>query len=44
MSEKNNRATAAVKWAFPDRGRETDMMRAVKVVEEAVAETIRNQV
>ena len=28
LSKKSDRAGAAVKWAFPDRGREADMMRA----------------
>ena len=36
LSKKNDRAEAAVKWAFPDRGREADMMRAVKEVEDAI--------
>ena len=43
ISKKTKRAGAAVKWAFPDRGREADMMRAQKIVEEAVEAALKRE-
>ena len=43
LSKRTNGAAAAVKWAFPDRGREADMMRAQTEVEEAITEAIKKQ-
>lgn len=36
LAKKDERSSDAVKWAFPDRGREADMIRAQRDVQDAV--------
>jgi len=36
LAKKKDHASAAVKWAFVDRGREADMLTATAAVEEAI--------
>lgn len=41
MSKKKKLASEAVKWAFPDRGRESDMMRAMPAIEAAITPILK---
>lgn len=40
LAKKKSHASEAVKWAFPDRGREVEMMKAGPFVEKAIAEAL----
>jgi hypothetical protein len=40
LRKKKDHATEAVAWAFPDRGRETEMMKATPYVERAISGAI----
>lgn len=43
LAKKSKVAAEAVKWAFPDRGRESDMIKAEKVLAEQLAKVFAEQ-
>jgi len=41
LNKKKQFAKDAVKWAFPDRGRESDMMKAIPLIEAAITPVLK---